>query len=373
MKFIEVVNNLFFGCVDASFYEENHIELEKTNYTLLKRSVTFSTGMCLFLFLITLPNNSLVNQLKYFYLFFTFFYCILSFLTLTYVNKHRRYIRLFYYIFAISIFALSIIVGTVITPELPAITFFVFLMIIPILHVAKPIYSVILSIVAAIAFCITTFFVKGSNSFLTNTDILNALCCMIVSIGFDITIINMQLENIQAKSFFRRQSTTDELTRMPNRRGFDLYIEKLFYRSIATKKDFLVMILDIDDFKAYNDTYGHIQGDLCLTKVSEALKKVAFSKKYFLARYGGEEFVVVAQITKPNIIEKEMTDFITAVQNLNIPHSGCGRCSITISAGYATLFETQAESHLQLLDYADSALYKAKTNGKNQIYHWKNN
>lgn len=108
MKFTEVVNNLFFGCVDASFYEENHIELEKTNYTLLKRSVTFSTGMCLFLFLITLPNNSLITQLKYFYLFFTFFYCVLSFLTLTYVNKHRRYIRLFYYIFALLLYLCTI-------------------------------------------------------------------------------------------------------------------------------------------------------------------------------------------------------------------------------------------------------------------------
>ncbi len=373
MKLVEVVNNLFFGCVDASFYEENHIELEKTNYALLKRSITFSMGMCLFLFLITLPNNSLVKELKYFYLFFTFFYSVLTFLTLTFVNKHRKYITYFYYLFAISIFVLTITVGTVITPNLPAVTFFVFLMIIPILHVSKPIYAVLLSIVATIAFCITTFLIKGSGQYLTNTDILNALCCMIVSIGFDITIINMQLENIRAKSFFRRQSTTDELTRMPNRRGFDLYIEKLFYRSVATNKDFLIMILDIDDFKAYNDTYGHVQGDLCLTKVSETLKKVAFAKKYFLARYGGEEFVVVAQITNHDMIQKEMNDFIIAVKDLNVPHSGSVRCSITISAGYATLHETKALSHLELLGYADSALYKAKTNGKNQVAHWSNN
>lgn len=359
------------GPMGASFYKDNRAEVDKTNFRLLRTASIFSTSMCAFLFAMTLIND-MISQLSFFYFGYMVFYAVFTFLVLAVVSKSRKLLQPFFYVFATSIFALSIYVGTVVTPELPAVTFYVFLLIIPILFVTRPLDAVLLSIIACAAMCITTTLVKGPGTYLANTDILNAVCCTIVGIGFDITIINLHLTNILGKSHFRRQSSIDGLTGLPNRRSFDVYLEGIIGMSKGSFDDVVIFMMDIDDFKLYNDTYGHVQGDECLKRVGQVLEETADVHNIFLARFGGEEFVAVAVSRNEEELRKTAQRFVSCVSELGIQNIGTYDGKITISVGYAGLKETNARDYRKLLDCADNALYVAKAKGKNCAVRWDN-
>lgn len=369
MKLLLQIKNLLNGRVDSAFYEENRVELDKTNFGLLRTATLFATGMCLFLFCMTLINP-LIAGLNVFYFIYTFYFAVLATLVLTVVSRKRRLLPLFFYLFAGAIFVLVIDVGTRVTPELPAVTFFVFLLIIPVLFVSKPLYSVLLSVIACTAFCVVTLLVKGVGSYLSQTDVLNAVCCCIVGIGFDLTIINLQLENIRSKTYFKRQSATDELTELPNRRSFDVFMERTFDQSREQNQNLYALMMDIDDFKAYNDTYGHVAGDECLRQVGWALKRAAQAQGVFLARFGGEEFVAAIVLEGGEDPQQIADTLVNSVAQLKIEHQGSSRGQITISAGFAGLRDSKVHDYRNLLDCADHALYTAKALGKNQARNW---
>jgi diguanylate cyclase (GGDEF)-like protein len=128
---------------------------------------------------------------------------------------------------------------------------------------------------------------------------------------------------------------------------------------------------DIDNFKKYNDRYGHVEGDVCLRKVAQCIQDSLKRPIDFCARYGGEEFVVVL----PNSsLEGAMTvaeRIRENVENLKIEHieSTTGGI-ITMSLGLANSKIINADSDEQLIRYADQALYLAKKRGRNQVHHF---
>lgn len=369
MKLLQVIRDTFFGQVEPTFFQENQAELHRTNYRMLRKACIFSSAMCLFLFCLTLINP-MIGELSHFYFVYTLIFGVLTVLVLTVVNRRREFVAPIFYVFAAAIFILVIDVGTRRTPELPAVTFYVFLIIVPILFVTRPIYAVALSVAACMAFCITTAMVKGAGSYLAQTDMLNAICCTIVGIGVDVTIINLQLENIGSKRYLQHQSTTDELTGLPNRRGFDRYIEDKFKERREHGGNLAILMIDIDDFKSYNDTYGHIKGDECLCMVSRSLERVTQVHDVFLARFGGEEFVAVADYRSKETLRKGANRLVESVAELDMENTGAPAGKITISVGYATLQDTNARDFRKLMDCADTALYAAKAEGKNRSRMW---
>ncbi|ACN16997.1 two-component response regulator (GGDEF domain family protein) [Desulforapulum autotrophicum HRM2] len=125
------------------------------------------------------------------------------------------------------------------------------------------------------------------------------------------------------------------------------------------------MIIDIDYFKLYNDSYGHIQGDDCLTKVAQKIAK-SLRKTDFVARYGGEEFVVVLPLEDMPGAVIAANKIVTNVANMKIPHKNSKASSVvTISLGLAKIEDT-CRSMTELLNNADAALYKAKDEGRNR-------
>jgi len=158
----------------------------------------------------------------------------------------------------------------------------------------------------------------------------------------------------------------DQLTGIYNRRYFICNMKKII-RSLSRSDGYLsVLMLDVDFFKKYNDTYGHDMGDKCLKKVSAALSKVIGREDDFLARYGGEEFVVVLPNTNENgavLVAKEM---IKAVSDCKIPHKSYENVGIvTVSAGCTTGIVKHSQSISSYVKCADAALYKSKQNGRN--------
>lgn len=166
-----------------------------------------------------------------------------------------------------------------------------------------------------------------------------------------------------------RLSLSDPLTNIPNRRAFEMEMEKVIAMSKRYEWPLTVIILDVDSFKLYNDNYGHPKGDECLKAVAIGLNEVITRNTDFCARYGGEEFVAIL----PNIDEKgakvKAEEIRDAIESLGIEHSKSTVSPvITASLGVATVnFVNHHNWTLtSILNTADKALYDAKTGGRNR-------
>ena len=162
-------------------------------------------------------------------------------------------------------------------------------------------------------------------------------------------------------------STTDELTKLNNRRSFMQYFDTVWKQNHRLKLPVTVLLLDIDYFKKYNDTLGHLEGDEALKAVALCLKNQIKRETDFVARFGGEEFVcLLPYINKDEAIDYAKT-LVQNVENLNLPHPKSEVSQyITISAGLANTIPDSNNSLTQLLDNADKALYSAKASGRNR-------
>ena len=160
---------------------------------------------------------------------------------------------------------------------------------------------------------------------------------------------------------------TDELTGLPNRRGFNQQLMKEWKRTGRTNQPLTVMIIDIDYFKYYNDSKGHLAGDKLLQKVADTLKNVFKRPSDFFARYGGDEFVAVIPDTDWVGGIKLAEACRKTLEKLNIPNKSAPFLNhVTISVGIATVEPTEDKNSEELLKTADRALYKAKSNGRNR-------
>ncbi len=176
--------------------------------------------------------------------------------------------------------------------------------------------------------------------------------------------LKRQLE--KSNEQLRQLSTLDGLTGLLNRRRFDeLFIEE-WRRGIRNKSPLAVLLIDIDYFKAYNDTYGHLLGDSALRLVATTLADTIQRQVDKVARYGGEEFVAILPDTDLRGAMLVAENMRTAVEKLNIVHSASTvHEHLTVSIGAAATVPVNGGSQLHLIGSADSALYEAKEIGRN--------
>ncbi|OAI10596.1 diguanylate cyclase response regulator [Methylomonas lenta] len=180
-------------------------------------------------------------------------------------------------------------------------------------------------------------------------------------------LFNAQRELQHLNLELERLSLFDQLTGLANRRNFDNTLERQFAGAKRNKSPLSVIICDVDFFKIYNDTYGHQQGDDCLTQVGKILAEQA-KRPYDLAcRYGGEEFTVILPDTNSqgaSIVAESIRQAIFAQQ---IPHSGSKvAVYVSLSLGVAT-YNGQFRQPAEITKAADAALYKAKEQGRNRV------
>ena len=178
--------------------------------------------------------------------------------------------------------------------------------------------------------------------------------------------VKIELEKVNAE--LRRLSQQDALTGILNRRVFD---ETLEYecRRVTRESDFISLImLDIDDFKPYNDTYGHQTGDQCLRLIAQNLDQALKRTGDALFRYGGEEFAAILPNTDPKGARHVGEILREKVNELRIPHKTSRVTDhVTISVGVATLNFSKENTPYDLVEMADKALYEAKNAGRNMV------
>ncbi|MES2074500.1 MAG: diguanylate cyclase, partial [Pseudomonadota bacterium] len=160
-------------------------------------------------------------------------------------------------------------------------------------------------------------------------------------------------------------STTDGLTGVANRRGFDLALEREWRRAERTGQTVALTMLDVDHFKKYNDHYGHLAGDACLRAVAELITSHGRRTTDLVARYGGEEFALLAAATD-NADAFGVAEAICAeLVKLQLPHAASPFGVVTISIGVAVLLPGGDNTPERLLQQADRAMYRAKEKGRN--------
>lgn len=167
--------------------------------------------------------------------------------------------------------------------------------------------------------------------------------------------------NIKLKAIIDK----DGLTGIPNRRYFESKYPYISRLAINSNSKMAIYIVDIDNFKGYNDTYGHLKGDETLKDVAKAMYESFPTEKAVFARYGGEEFYGMALINDEDCAKKAARNLVEAVRSLNITHEAGDYGIVTVSVGCVYCTVTDVNDLERQIGYADELLYRAKSSGKN--------
>ena len=160
----------------------------------------------------------------------------------------------------------------------------------------------------------------------------------------------------------------DQLTGIPNRRSFDNRLDLEWNRAAREKAPISILIIDVDKFKNYNDTFGHQQGDVALQTVAKSIKQSIKRSIDFVARWGGEEFVVLLPVTDSGGALKVAEKIRVAIENVIIPCDDEKGKKITISIGASSNIPLKDDTISDFISKADNALYKAKEFGRNRVF-----
>lgn len=182
------------------------------------------------------------------------------------------------------------------------------------------------------------------------------------------TFARMEAELRCANEELQAISETDALTNLANRRKFDRAYESEWERAERLHHPMAVVILDVDDFKHYNDRYGHQVGDACLRTLAQVLRAHARRAMDVAARYGGEEFALILPGMNGAEAAALAEDVRRVFELAAIEHAGVARSDVvTVSAGVAAQVPARNANRFDLLGAADAALYTAKARGKNMV------
>jgi diguanylate cyclase (GGDEF)-like protein len=181
------------------------------------------------------------------------------------------------------------------------------------------------------------------------------------------------LEHANRTSFLesrrlREMAALDGLTRLLNRQTFEARVAEAWREATARQLPISVLMIDVDDFKRYNDHYGHLAGDECLQRIAQAVRAaLADNPADLLARYGGEELIAVLIGRSAADVEAVAERIVADVAALAIPHAGSSTGgSVSISVGAATHFPAAGATYGTVAKLADNALYAAKNQGRNR-------
>jgi len=242
--------------------------------------------------------------------------------------------------------------------------------------------------VALVSLAVSIMLTSGNRPFgdvSVHLEIIHAqefiLTLCIVGIGFSILMDELRVRERGLEARVRQRtheledsnsklatlSQTDGLTGIANRRRFDEVFAAEWSRAGRSGQSLALAMLDVDYFKAYNDTYGHQCGDDCLRAIANLLGKNVRRVGDLAARYGGEEFAFIAPMTDSDSALGIAETIRRALEQLNLPHAASPFHVVTASIGVAVVIPGKSDTPQGLLQMADAALYQAKQQGRNQV------
>lgn len=180
--------------------------------------------------------------------------------------------------------------------------------------------------------------------------------------------VRTQMQIIKHIETIEQLSFLDALTALPNRRKFDYQIEYEWNRAVRKQTQISLLLVDLDFFKQYNDTYGHSQGDVMLQTVAKVMRGTIQRSTDIPCRWGGEEFAILLPETSLQEAVDMAENLRLNIEKTTVPSLKEGQSThITISIGVASMVPKDKESLSTLVEKADALLYVAKENGRNQV------
>jgi diguanylate cyclase (GGDEF)-like protein len=248
------------------------------------------------------------------------------------------------------------------------------LMLLP-LMVLGPFFFLGLSVrtaTVAVAFTVSSFVVSATIFEMTMPTLLRS-CLLLIVAAAGCAIAARQLEKRSRKSFLESHLLAthahyDALTGLKNRRVFDEHLSRVWQQAIDDRRSIAILLIDVDHFKAYNDSYGHQAGDRALKGIARTLRSLVSRPLDLLARYGGEEFVVILfdiDARGAGALANRMRGAVSerAISN-RTPKAGS---AVTVSIGVAVVEPSRDRQPDGALQLADQALYEAKVRGRNRV------
>lgn len=173
---------------------------------------------------------------------------------------------------------------------------------------------------------------------------------------------------VQINLELQRLSNLDGLTGLSNKRYANEFITNEWIRAIREQTSFSVLMIDVDEFKRYNDTYGHLAGDEVLKRIADTIQTTVCRPADLAARFGGEEFIVILPATSVEGVRSIGEKLCQNIEELKIPHSAAkNNQHVTVSIGGTSVIPQVGESFSPIIEKADAALYEAKRAGRNRV------
>ncbi len=179
--------------------------------------------------------------------------------------------------------------------------------------------------------------------------------------------VNTHVKLYKYRKQVEQQSMTDQLTGIANRWRYDRYSVTKWNEAIRLRIPFSICMFDIDNFKVYNDTFGHPAGDKVIAAVANILSAYLRRTTDFVARYGGEEFVAIILGDEARNTFEYVKQIRQGIEELHIPHERSVSKWVTVSAGGITVIPKNGDQYGTYLNIADAMLYDAKRYGRNQV------
>jgi diguanylate cyclase (GGDEF)-like protein len=194
------------------------------------------------------------------------------------------------------------------------------------------------------------------------------LACVIAMIGGLAGGLGVQIGRRKtAEDSLARLALLDGLTELANRRHFDVVLEREWRRSARDHTPLALLMIDVDNFKTYNDTFGHQHGDAALIAIARAIAGSVVRPSDAAARYGGEEFAVILPVTSASNAVTVAERIRHAVLALGLPHADARGGILSTSIGVASVVPVRSGDRSKLIEAADAELYKAKRAGRNNV------
>lgn len=347
----------FTGGYDKEFYKKHQADIQKSNAKIISIGLT-AVALFLAAFIIAemIKHNLGIDILS-----FTVMLCIdliLLGIQILLVKSYRSTLVISS-IFIMVFYAFLIMEETYFYPWRCATIYFVFMVALPI-SIISPVYAIAnINFMSYVAFVIFSYITKERSIFYL--DVMFGMCCLITSVLLGRRVLLNRFEAFALSDTLRYQSRYDPLTNIYNRRAGHVKLEEV----MKVEDNIAFAIVDIDDFKLYNDTHGHLKGDEALKTIATIFLKHVKEYGFFVSRFGGEEFVFAAWGKNYDKMEEILQKSSEDIKKANLVDENSKYGYLTFSAGYT--MTTKCKEIDKLLVAADQALYEAKNDGKNKI------
>lgn len=296
---------------------------------------------------------------KIFSWLYTLISCFFCFSSAYLLGKHKKLTLLFVYAYMLFLSASSIITGVFLCKDRNAVFFFIAQTTFPVIFLDTPLRMAGLSLVSAIVFDILAYFFKTPDRYMI--DIMNSVIFLITGMLLSIFTANIKLNDFIFQKAIKTERDTDGLTGLLNKSSMMREIRKSMTND---PKNGILVILDVDDFKRINDSYGHVVGDFVISGIARCLNS-SFRNSDIIGRFGGDEFVIFMPFTHDVVIAQSRVKKVLSLmaETIELPNEND---KVTGSFGIAVCSEF-GDTYDDLFRKADYALYRAKSGGKNQF------